>query len=67
MIVEFDNKTNDIEIFDIQSNLIVKKISRTKTTINVDVEFVNDLSDQHFVAKMLNEFFHLFNEIFNID
>ena len=33
----------------------------------IDIDFIDDLSDKHFIAKMLSEFFHPFDEILYID
>ena len=35
--------------------------------MNIDINFLNDLNDKHFVAKALDEFFHFFDKVFNID
>ena len=44
-IVQFDDKANDVEIFNIQSHLILKKIFETKMTKTIDVDLINDLRD----------------------
>ena len=33
----------------------------------IDINFINDLSNKHFIVKMLSEFFHSFSEILYID
>ena len=33
----------------------------------ININFIDDLSDKHFIAKMLSEFFHSFGEILYID
>ena len=35
--------------------------------MNININFLNNLNDKHFVAKMFDEFFHLFDKVFNID
>ena len=35
--------------------------------MNININFLNNLNDKHFVAKMLDKFFDFFDKIFNID
>ena len=35
--------------------------------MSININFLNDLNDKHFVAKTFDEFFHFFNKVFNID
>ena len=36
-------------------------------SINIDVNFLNNLNNKHFVTKMLDKFFYFFNKIFNVN
>ena len=36
-------------------------------TRGIGIDFINSLSDKHFIAKMLSEFFYPFDEILYID
>ena len=35
--------------------------------MTIDLSFMNDLSDQHLISKMLDKFFHFADEVLNID
>ena len=50
-----------------ESNFIANEVLRTGMTRGIDIDFINDLSDKHFIVKMLSEFFHPFSEILYID
>ena len=36
-------------------------------TRGIGIDFIDGLSDKHFIVKMLSEFFHPFGEILYID
>ncbi len=41
---------SDAEIASIQSDFIFNEVFKTRTTREIDIEFINDLSYKHFIT-----------------
>jgi len=54
MIIQLDSEMSDAEIACIQSNFIFNEVSRTRTTRKIDIELIDDLSNEHLIMQMIS-------------
>jgi len=54
MIIQLDSEMSDAEIASIQSDFIFNEVSRTRTTREIDIELIDDLSNEHLIMQMIS-------------